>query len=395
MNTIYLDHAAATPLRPEVAAAMDEAAAMAFANPSSQHAAGRKAKQLLEDARERILELVGGRTHGVDRDRLVFTSGATEANRMAMLGLVPLGAVIAVSPRDHASIMTAAADLSRRGHPVSTLSLTPEGAVARASLADVIASSRGGLLLTTTPVCSHTGLVDFLVTDDVSRLASPHHAVAVHADATQTAAWYPLAFSASPCSTMTLTPHKLGGPRGIGGLVLRAGTRIDPLIPGAQELGLRGGTEGVALAVGFAKALDLVTAEHDHVSRRVMALRDQFEARLITAATAAGLEAIVIGHGRRRAPHITSIAFPGIDRQAFVMAADLEGVCLSTGTACASGSREPPAVLAAIGLTAPLIAGTIRASFGRTTTDADIDEAVSSLRRVFDRLAGSLSMGCR
>lgn len=395
MNTIYLDHAAATPLRPEVMAAMEEAASTAFANPSSQHAAGRIAKRLLEDARDRIVDLVGGRATGATRDRLVFTSGATEANRMAMLGLARGGCLVAVSPRDHASVISAEKELSRRGHSVRTLPLTPEGALTRDAIASVMAAARGpAVLLTTTPVCSQTGLVDRGAIDVGSETAA-NGGLALHADSTQAAAWYPLAFAGSQLATMTLAPHKFGGPRGIGALVVRAGTALDPLLPGPQELGLRGGTEAVTLAVGFARALELATIERDEVFKRVTSLREEFESRFIAAAADAGLEAIVIGHGGSRAPHITAVSIVGMDRQAFVMAADLEGVCLSTGTACSSGSSEPPAVLAAMGLTSTVIAGTIRASFGRTTTTTDIDEAIKRLQRVFVRRGGSLSMECR
>jgi cysteine desulfurase len=395
MNTIYLDHAAATPMRPEVRAAMEEAASTAFANPSSQHAAGRTAKRLLEDARERIVELVGGRAGGATRDRLVFTSGATEANRMAMLGLARGGCLIAVSPRDHGSVISAETELSRRGHAVRTLPLTPEGAVARDALASLMQAAGGTtVLLTTTPVCSQTGLLDFLALD-VASDAATNGVIALHADSTQAAAWYPLNFADSLLTTMTLAPHKFGGPRGIGGLVIRAGTALDPLLPGPQELGLRGGTEAVTLAVGFARALELAAIERDEVAPRVTSLRDQFEAQLIAAAIDAGLEAIVIGQRGSRAPHITAVAIVGMDRQSLVMAADLEGVCLSTGTACSSGSSEPPVVLAAIGVPNTLTAGTIRASFGRTTTPVDIDDAIRRLRRVFVRLGRSLSVECR
>ncbi len=394
MNTIYLDHAAATPLRAEVVEAMTDAAAVGFANPSSQHAAGRLAKQLLEDARERILDLVGGRTRGAKRDRLVFTSGATEANRMAMLGLAAAGMAGAVSPRDHGSIMVAAADLTRRGHAIHTLSLTPTGAIQRDALTSWFEATSGtALLLTCTPVCGQTGLVDFLAAGFTANDA-PAGRVALHADATQAAAWYPLDFAASPFTTMALAPHKFGGPRGIGGLVIRAETMLDPLLPGPQELGLRGGTEAVTLAVGFSKALELVAAERDHMVRRVTSLRDTFETQVVTAATEAGLDAIVVGRSGNRSPHIAAISLAGIDRQALVMAADLDGICLSTGTACSSGSSEPPAVLAAIGLTSPQIAGTIRASIGHATTPHDIEEAIHRLRRVFARLGRSLSVEC-
>ncbi len=390
MDSIYLDHAAATPLRAEVAVAMEEAAAKAFGNPSSQHALGRLAKRFLEDAREQIMELVGGRAAGAVRDRLVFTSGATEANRMAMLGLANEGCRVAVSSRDHPSIASAAAELAQRGHSVRTLPLEPDGTIVAAALADAIADASGtSLLVAVTPVCGQTGLRDTISAAWCRPDSSLSFTVTIHADATQAAAWEALEFARSPYATMTLASHKFGGPRGIGGLLVRGDMphlSLTPLLPGAQELGLRGGTEAVSLAVGFARALELVAAERDHVSRRVESLRKQFEEGLVTAARDAGLDALVIGQNAPRAPHIAAVSIPGIARQTLVIAADLEGVCLSAGTACASGSSEPPPVLCGLRLDDAVVAGTFRASLGRSTTQADVDEALARLRQVLARV---------
>jgi cysteine desulfurase len=384
MGSIYLDHAAATPLRPEVAEAMREATLIAFANPSSQHGAGRLAKQLLEDAREKILELVGGRTTGPTRDRLIFTSGATEANRTAMLGLASEGCHVAVSPRDHPSVNSAAAELAARGHSVRSLPLEPDGTICRSALADEIeVAGAGGLMLAVTPVCGQTGLRD-AATNLPERSDGR---VTIHADATQAAAWDVLDFASSSWTSMTLAPHKFGGPRGIGALVVRGQVPLTPLLPGSQELGLRGGTEAVSLAVGFAHALELATQERHDVCLRVQALRNRLEAGIIETARAANREGVVVGRDASRAPHIAAIAFPGVDRQALVMAADLEGLCLSTGTACASGSSEPSPILFALRLGDATIHSTFRASLGRTTTDEDIAQAIEKLRRLITRLS--------
>jgi cysteine desulfurase len=381
VQSIYLDHAAATPLRPEVAEAMHEAASVAFANPSSQHAVGRRAKQCLEDARDKILSLVGGCTIGANRDRLIFTSGATEANRTAMLGLAAAGCHAAVSPRDHPSIQSAVAELTARGHAVRSLPLESDGTISRPALADEMeGAGASGLVLAVTPICGQTGLRDAMTT-------LPEGRVMIHADTTQAAAWDALNFAASPWTSLTLAPHKFGGPRGIGALVVRGHVPIAPLVPGSQELGLRGGTEAVSLAVGFARALELVTHERHDVACRVQALRDRFEAGIFTAARDAGRQAFIIGHNTLRAPHISAIAIPGIDRQSLVMAADLEGVCLSTGTACASGSSEPSPILFALRLDEATIRGTFRASLGRTTTDENISQAIEKLRHLFARFS--------
>jgi len=373
-DPVYLDHAAATPLRPEVAEAMRRAGAT-FANPSSPHAAGRSARRALEESRERILALLGGRTAGPCRDRLVFTSGATEANRLGILGPALASSDrgwIGVSARDHASIGHAANELVRHGWHLETLPLSSTGGLVLEAVPVAGATCR---LLAVTTVCGQTG-----IRQDLARVGELAAAgLVVHADATQAAGWEATDFAGSPLTTLALAPHKFGGPRGIGGLVVRGGLAVEPLVPGSQELGLRGGTEAVALAVGFARALELAAADRDDAAARVADLRRRLEGGLIAAATAAGREAIVVGAVAPRAPHVALIAFAGVDRQAFAMAADLDGVCLATGTACASGSSEPPAILEPMGVPARFRQGVVRLSLGRDSTSGDVDEAIARL----------------
>lgn len=416
--SIYLDHAATTPVRDEVAAAMEEARRVAFANPSSPHAAGRRAKARLEDCRERILGLVGATGRG---DRLVFTSGATEANRLAILGLAAgsvagpgkagcdTTGVVAHSARDHASIRTAVAELAARpGWDAACAPLSPCGTLDGAWVSAWAAARPPRLrLLATTLVCGQTGSIESLLGESVRGDSSVD--LLVHVDATQAVGMLDVAFARLPAATLALAPHKFGGPRGIGGLVIRAGVPFAAVAGGPQEGGLRGGTEPVTLAVGFAAALELAVAERAAAARRVTIIRDRFEAGLAAAAGACGMEIHVVGAAGprgggptgRRAPHISTIAFTArelagtrgrIDRQAFVMAADLEGVCVATGTACASGSSEPAPALLAMGLSEPVVEGAVRFSFGRETTTTDVDEAVARLGRVLARMAGG---GCR
>lgn len=387
-NRVYLDHAAATPVRPEVTAAIVEAEAVAFANPSSSHAAGRLAKRILEDARERILALAGGRTTGPHRDRLVFTSGATEANRLGVLGLAgDRPGWIAGSSRDHPGLRQAAMDLEARGWVATELPLTAHGCLQPGLARDGFAAAAVSAgLLTVTTICGQTGIREDLA--GIVRLAHDFPAILFHADATQAAAWEPLGFAESPFATLAFAPHKFGGPRGIGGLVIRSGVPLRPIAAGPQELGLRGGTEAVALAVGFARSFELAVTERERVAARVAALRHRLEREIVAAAAAAGLVGTVIGADTQRAPHVAAFGILGIDRQVLVIAADLEGVCLATGTACASGSPEPPAILAALGIDHDLQLSVVRASLGETTTEADITWAVSRMSAVFARLRG-------
>ena len=380
---IYLDHAAATPMHPEVAAAIAEAQALAHANPSSQHALGRAARRVLEDARERIIAAIGGSGTAPQRDLLVFTSGASEANHLAVLGMTAASATVGevfFSRRDHPSLVSAALAAGRHGWRIRELALDATRGTASAAMAAVAAQSlRPGShaasqrIVSLTLVCGQTGSIDELPSRD------PAASLLVHIDATQAVGLMPVSFQEFSAATLALAPHKFGGPRGIGALLIRGGVALAPVQAGPQESGLRGGTEAVPLAAGFARSLELAVADRQQAAQRVASLRDKLESRLVAAARQAGILANVIAADARRCSHISTIAFPGLDRQALAMAADLAGVCLATGTACASGSSEPAPALVAMGLGAEVVRGAVRISVGRTTTEADIDQAVARL----------------
>jgi cysteine desulfurase len=378
---IDLDHAAATPLATEVAAAIAEAQGLAHANPSSQHALGRAARRVLEDARERIVAALGGSDTGRHRDRLVFTSGASEANHLAIVGMatasIHVGDVL-FSRRDHPSSVNAALVAGRHGWRLRELSLDATG-TARAALAVAMTDAIGPQIASLTLVCGQTGSIEDLTAIAAGPSAAGQHPRLVHIDATQFAGLLAVDFHTLPAATLSLAPHKLGGPRGIGGLLIRGGVAIEPVQAGSQESGLRGGTEAVPLAAGFARAIELAVADREQAAQRVASLRDKLESGLVAAARQAGIPAIVITADARRCPHIATIAFPGLDRQALAMAADLAGVCLATGTACASGSSEPSPALVAMGLGPDVVRSAVRLSVGRSTTAADIDQAVARL----------------
>ena len=382
--SVYLDHAAATPLDPEVAAAIADAEAFAHANPSSQHSHGRTARSLLEDARDRIMAAIGGRSGPAHRDRLVFTSGASEANHLAILGMAaaaPATGHLFWSRRDHASSVSAVQAAGRRGWPLHEATLDPVAGTAAAAVvaAACAAAVSGPQIASLTLVCGQTGSIEDLTPIAALPPAVGQPGVLVHIDATQAAGLMAIDFHALPAATLTLAPHKFGGPRGIGGLLIRGDVAIEPQQIGTQEQGLRGGTEAVPLAVGFARAMERAVADRDATVRRVAGLRERLESRLVAAARQAGVPAVVLAAQGRRCPHIATLAFPGLDRQALAMAADLAGVCLATGTACASGSSEPAPALVAMGLEPKVVQSAVRLSVGRTTTEAEIDQAVERL----------------
>lgn len=413
---IYLDHAAATPLDPIVAEAMARVQADAFGNPSSQHAAGRRARRCLEEAREKILALLGARPG----DHFIFTSGATEANHLAVHGTVlgvpscqvdrPNAAPlvhVATSQRDHPSLRAAAASLVRNGRGTQvSLPLDAAGLLDRNAVSAWVASGQtpldepgadspyGWQILCTTLVCGQTGTIETL-RDLATWSGSTRgrdgrpHGLSIHTDATQAIAFTRVdgqELFSHGLTSLTLAPHKFGGPRGIGGLLISSGLPLAAVLGGTQERELRGGTESVLLAVGFATALERMHELRDGEIARIAHLRDRLEKGLVTAAQAVGISAHIVASEVARSPHISAISFPGIDRQALAMAADLAGISLATGTACASGSLEPSPALVAMGLSPLIFQSAVRLSLGPTTTEADIETAISVIGHLLGRL---------
>jgi cysteine desulfurase len=384
-SELYLDHAATTPLDPEVADRVAQVQADVFGNPSSPHAPGRRARQLLDEAREQILADLGCSTA-----QLVFTSGATEANHLAVLGLLPAEPPpdrplrLATSSRDHESLRLAAAATQHKAE-VNSLPLAATGQLDQAAVTDWLrlnpeagSQPTTTLLLATTLVCGQTGAIEDM-TSLRGLLAQWAPQCLLHTDATQAVGRLPIDFYGLGVTSLCFAPHKFGGPRGIGCLVLRPGLDLKPLLHGAQQFQLRGGTEPVSLVAGCQLAVSLAVARQQAEAARLDTLRQRFELQLASCGRYAGIEPVVIAAAGPRSPHISTVAFPGIDRQAFVMAADLTGLAVATGTACASGSSEPAPALTAMGIERRLVQGAVRFSFGRSTTVSDIDEAIARI----------------
>lgn len=371
---IYLDNNATTPLLPEVADAMREAALRFPANPASQHRAGQAAHRTLEAARERIAELLGAKTAGLDADRLIFTSGGTEANNLAILGLLAPhepGRVI-TSTIEHPSLLGPITALERRGWQVTRLGAATNGVV---DVDELAAAFRPDTRLVSIMAANNeTGVLQPL--REIGELCATHN-VPFHTDATQWVGKLPIRFSgAEKFAVLTCTAHKFHGPLGVGALLLRHDIVLAPQLHGGhQQNGERPGTESVALAVGMQTALEIWHRESTNRFERMSALREDFEATI----TAAIPEAVIIARDSPRLPNTSNIAFPGVDRQAFFLALDMAGIACSTGSACASGSSEPSPVLVAMGLPEALIEGSLRFSFGALNTP---EEARASACRI-------------
>jgi cysteine desulfurase len=379
MNQIYLDNNATTPILPEVAEAMHECSLRNYANPASQHQAGRRARKLLEETREKIAALLGARTDGLDTDRVIFTSGGTESNNLALRGLCgEPGSNLVISAIEHPSIAEVARYLHQQGYDVRVLPVDPSGVIRTETLDKLIDGQ-------TCLVSVMLGNNETGVLQPVQEIAAICRAVDVplHTDAVQAVGKITVDFRALEVSALSLSAHKLHGPRGIGALLLRHALPIRPILFGGfQQSGIRPSTESVSLAVGLLTALQAWDREADERRRRIQSLRDRFESRLREEVPSA----VINGADAARLPHTTNISFPGLDRQAILMALDLAGVACSTGSACASGSSEPSPVLLAMHLNRAIVEGSIRISLGASTTAAEIDEAIRRITLVHQGL---------
>jgi cysteine desulfurase len=377
---IYLDHAATTAPHPAALDAMARVAASAWGNPASQHRVGARARRLIDDARESIAALLGANPDPGRGDQLVFTSGGTEANALALSGLAPdrPGALV-TSRLEHASITATADHLARTARPVHWLPVEPSGLVRLASLESLSDPLR---LVSLQPANQETGILQPL--PEAVRLASLRH-LPVHSDATQWIGKLPFDFATSGLAAITCTPHKFGGPLGIGLLLVRAGLRLEPkLHGGSQQYGLRPGTESPLLVAGFQAALAAVLADLERSAAHRRALAADFETHLLSAL---GPRVVILGRELPRLPGFVNVAVPGLDRQLLQLALDQVGVCCSTGSACASGSSEPSPVLRALGLPDPLLRGALRFTFGPTNTAAEARATAEHFVALVRRLA--------
>ncbi|MBI3112264.1 MAG: cysteine desulfurase [Ignavibacteriales bacterium] len=378
MKRIYLDHSATTPLDPLVLEAMVPYFQGIFGNASSVHSFGREARAVLEESRERIARVIGARN-----DEVFFTSGGTEADNYAVKGIARSGARrgrnrIIVSAIEHHAVIHAAESLRAEGIQVEILSVDQYGMVDPEELRSKLSDQTA--LVSVMHANNEIGTIQPL--REVVEVTKSVGAV-VHSDTVQTAGKLPLRFREMGVDLLALSAHKFYGPKGIGAIVIRKGTLIDPLIVGgSQESNRRAGTESVALAVGFATALELSQNVMDQESHRMGELRGKLTRDLLSSFP--GL--LINGHPQQVLAHILSISFDSVtyplDGDALIMGMDLRGVAVTSGSACTSGSLQPSHVLRAMGRDEKTAKSTIRFSLGRGTTEEDINYAASALKEV-------------
>ena len=380
MRRIYLDHTATTPLDPRVMEAMRPCFSVTFGNASSVHSYGRDARELLERARAIIAGAVGA-----EPAEIFFTSGGTEADNLAIMGVMSAEKGrngIVTSRAEHHAVLEPCRSLAENGKDVSFLPVDPCGAVDMDALRGQVGG--GTALVSIMHANNETGTISAI--QPIAAVA--HQAGALfHTDAVQSAGKIPLDVRELGVDLMTLSAHKMYGPKGIGALYVRRGVPVDPMLHGGgQERGRRPGTENVPLAVGFAEAFRLALQEREEESARLLSLRDGLERRI----RALFPRVIVNGDPAARLPHILNISFPGdvfpIEGDMLVMNMDLEGIAVTSGSACTSGSLDPSHVILAMGRDEKTAKATLRFSFGKENTMDDVGFVAEKLQIVIERM---------
>jgi cysteine desulfurase len=379
MTPVYLDHNATTPIDESVLAAMLPYLREQHGNASSRHELGTVARRAVDRAREQVAAAVGAQPAQV-----VFTSGGTEANNLFIKGAAAMlkPQQIVVSAIDHPCVAAPARDLTRSGWTLRRLAVTADGV---ADLGDLEAA-----------LAVPTGIVSTMLANNETGVLQPVAAIAeraraarawVHSDAVQALGKVPVDFSSLGVHALTVSAHKLRGPKGAGALVLDKRIELKPLLHGGgHEAGMRSGTENVPAIVGFGAACDLAIARLDACGRHVGRLRDLLDLRLVA------LGATVFGRGARRIPNTTYFAVDGIDGETLVIELDRLGFCVASGSACSSKSTEPSATLLAMGVAPELARGSVRVSLGQENDERQILDFASAVAAVVSRLRQMTAM---
>lgn len=384
--SIYLDHNATTPVHPAVADAVADALRSQFGNASSVHAFGQAAKAALDDARGHVAALVGG-----EPSEVVFTSGGTEADNLAIRGVAeaaPAGRRhLIASAIEHEAVLHTFKALAARGWRTTLLPVGAGGVVDPAELERALTPETA--LVSVMHANNEIGTLQ-----PIAELAGIAHAngVRVHVDAVQSAGKVPLDVRALGVDLLSISGHKFNGPKGAGALWVRRGARVVATMTGGrQERNRRAGTENVPALVGLGVAAHVAGTELESSAARCRALRDRLEAGILDRVPGA----VVNGAPDARVPNTTSISFDGVEAEALLIALDLEGVAVSTGSACSSGTLEPSHVLRAMGFHPRRVQSSIRFSVGLGNSDAEIDHVLSVLPAVVGRLRSLAGTGAR
>lgn len=378
----YLDNAATTPVRPEVLEAMlPYLGSEAFGNPSSAHRFGRAARAGIEEAKRAVAEAVGA-----EPNQVVFTSGGTEADNLAIIGAALASKArggpfrVAVSATEHKAALAAAHAVKQLGGEEIILPVTASGLVETEALDRAI--ERGVAVVSVMWVNNEVGTIQ-PVAELATRCNGTGGGVPFHSDAVQAFGKVPVSFRDVRCALLTISGHKIGAPKGIGALIVRDRKAVEAIIHGGgQQFGIRPGTENVPGIVGLGTAARLAAQEQQALAGRLRALRDELQRRLLAIVP----DAVIHGWQGQRAPHIANVSIPGTDSEALLMHLDLAGVACSSGSACSTGAVEPSHVLTAMGVPRELGVAALRFSFGKDSTLEDVEAVAAVLPKIVEKV---------
>jgi cysteine desulfurase len=382
-DPIYLDHAATTPVRREVLEAMAPFWDGRFGNPSSVHRWGRDARTALDEARERIAACMGA-----GPDEIVITSGGTEGDNLAILGVwrtrrnsEKRNAVL-TTPVEHKAVLGAVHQAAAEGAVERICRMTTDGIVDDRSFDEM--ATPDVAIASVMWINNEIGTIQ-----PIQKLAelAKSRGIVFHTDAVQAFGKVEIDAKKTPFDLLSISGHKIGAPKGCGAMFIRRGTPLEPLFHGgSQDRGRRPGTENVAAIVGLARAVELAREERLEECGRLSAMRDRFE-QLVLARVP---DAVIHGqHAPQRAPHITNISVPGVDSESMLMALDLRGIGCSAGSACQSGSVSPSHVLTAIGVSRELAGAALRVSFGCLNDDECVDRVADVFGKLVEKARGA------
>lgn len=373
--SVYMDHGATTPLRREVLEAMLPYLEEQYANPSSQHSPGRVVRRAVEETRERVASLLG-----TSPGEIFFTSGATEANNLALRGIVRSqdGPVhLITSAIEHHAVLDVCRDLEKEGHRVTYLPVDRDGLV---SLEEAAAAVSGDTVLMSVMAANN----EVGTLQPVAELAAlaRERGIYFHCDAVQVTGQLPFSLETWPVDSLALSAHKFNGPKGAGILYCRHGLPLQPLWQGGgQEKGLRPGTENVAAIIGMGKALELAVNECASRKEHLLELRER-----LTGGLLAMDQVVLNGHPHLRLPGNINVSFRHIEGEAVMLGLDLAGIAVSTGSACSSGSLEPSHVVTALGLERVDARASVRFSLGMSNTRGEVDYVLEQTATLVQRL---------
>lgn len=377
MRSIYLDHAATTPVREEVIEAMVKVLRENYGNPSSIHQFGRPSRKLIEEAREKVAKAINA-----DPREIVFVGSGTEADNIAILGGARAnkkkGNHLITTAVEHHAVLDAFKALEKEGFEVTYLPVDADGRISVADFQDALRDNT--VLVSVMHANNEVGTI--MPVEEIGAICRERK-ILFHTDAVQSVGKIPVDVTKINCDFLALSGHKLYGPKGIGVLFMRRGVRTQPLYHGGgQERKLRPGTENVANIVGLGVAIELAVAEMEQESARLAKLRD----KLIEGVLNNIPETRLNGPREGRLPHNVNVSIEYIEGEALLLTCDMKGMAASSGSACTSGSLDPSHVLMAMGLSHTTAHGSLRLSLGKATTEDDIDYIIRELQPIADRL---------